>query len=887
MKHAYMLSAEEVLAELHTGAEGITEREAGQRLLHYGKNEITQKKKISKLKIFIEQFRSVLVGILLGATVLSFMIGEVADAVTIVAILILMALFGFFQEYKASKAIEALKKLTSLKARVVRGGTPKEIGAEELVPGDIIILSEGSKVPADARLIEARNLEVMEAALTGESTPVRKSVDALKEECEIAEQTNMVFSGTVVTKGSAKAVVVSTGMNTEIGKIASMLQEEDNEETPLQKKLSQLGKWLGAATIVVAVVVFLVGIAKGNNAREMFMNAIALAVAAVPEGLPAVVTISLALGVKRMIKRNALVRRLPSVETLGSTTVICTDKTGTLTHNQMTVKRIATVEGVAELTGEGYTPVGALLLKKGKVSKDALELLLKIGVLCNDAELVEEKTSQGKDEYKVIGDPTEAALLVSAEKLGMKKQNLESEFPRIDELPFDSRRKMMSTLHSSEEGTFIFTKGAPDIILDKCSRVLKKGREVPLTQKERKEILAAVEEMAKEALRVLGFAYKRTGKGSGKEKSRIEEKDEEGLVFVGLQAMMDPPRKDAIDAVAKCKDAGIRVIMITGDHKETAVAIAKKVGIEGKAITGKELDKESGLDSLLEEVGVFARVNPEHKLKIVEALKKRGHIVAMTGDGVNDAPALKKADIGVCVGSGTDVAKEASDMILVDDNFASIVSAVEEGRGIYDNIKKFVNFLLSSNFGEVLVLFLGGFMFQNLPLVAIHLLWINLVTDGLPAIALSVDPAAKNVMKRKPRNPEEHIISKNMTLNILAIGLLITVAVFLMYAAGSRESLEKGRTMAFTSLIVLEIARIQMIRRQYGLGLFTNKWLWMARATSIFLQLIVIYTPLRIFFKTVPLSLVDWVLIAATTLGMYFVGLVLSKIIVAATREID
>jgi|TARA_B100001971_G_C18260456_1_gene586300 Ca2+-transporting ATPase len=838
---------EEIFKELNTKKEGLTEKEAEARLKKYGYNEIKEAKKISPLKIFLQQFNSAVVYILIAALIISLFVGERIDAIVIGIILILNALFGFYQEYRAEKSIEALKKLASLKATVIRDGKEKEIDAKLLVSGDIIKLVEGDKVPADTRLFELANLQTQEAALTGESTPVKKELKVLAEKTLLADRINMTFSGTIVTAGKGKAIVTGTGMNSEIGKIAKMIQEVEPEKTPLQKKLNQLGRWLGVVTIIISIIVFLGGILTGGDLMEFFIVAVALAVAAIPEGLPAVVTIGLSIGSMRMIKRHALIRKLPSVETLGSTTVICSDKTGTLTKNEMTVKKIYTNGKVIDVTGSGYEKKGNFLFNKAKINTKEIELLLKIGALNNDASLTD---------GNLIGDPTEGSLIVSAAKANLKKEELEKKHKRVDEIPFSSERKIMTTLHNFNSEKIAFVKGAPEIVLKLCSSIYENGKIRKLTEAKKKEILQTNQEFANNALRVLGFAFKTV-----MSKDRIEK----NLTFVGLQGMIDPPRLEVKEAIRKCKKAGIKVVMITGDHEITAKAIGKEIGLEGKSLTGQQLEKIHGLDKIIEDIVIYARVNPEHKIKIVDALKKKGHIVAMTGDGVNDAPALKKADIGVGMGiTGTDVSKEASGMILTDDNFASIVNAVEEGRGIYDNIKKFVEYLLSSNLGEVLTLFIAIMLGFPLPLIAIMILWINLVTDGLPALALSVDPPDPNIMERKPRNPKEKIISNPIIVRMFIVGITMmigTLAIFKFYKP--ETDLIYAQTIAFSTLMFYQMFNVLNCRSElnslFKIGVFTNTKLWGAILISILLQILVIHTPLSTFFKTVPLTLMDWV----------------------------
>lgn len=837
----------------------------------YGPNEIKKQEGDPWWKLLLEQFNSPVIWILLGAVVVSLFIGEVVDALVIAIILVINAVLGFVQEFKTEKAIEALKKMAGLKAVVLRDGKELKIDSVDVVPGDVMILDTGEKVPADSRLIEAVNLETQEANLTGESTPVSKKVCDIDHDVGVADRVNMIFSSTIITRGHGKALVCNTGMETQIGRIAHMIQTTKTEQTPMQKQLAKLGKWLGLLTLVICGVVFLTGVLMHEGkVLDLFLASVALAVAAIPEGLPAVVTISLSLGVQRMIKRNALVRHLPSVETLGCTTVICSDKTGTLTHNQMTVKRIFTNNKDIIVEGAGYKP-------EGKFSADPkeLDMLLKIGALNNDAKLDREK-------FIIIGDPTEGCLITSALKAGLDKEELDKKHPRVDEIPFDSERKMMTTVHDIGGKRFAYVKGAPDILLGRCTHVWLNGRIAKLTPKDRKRILAQNENYAKSALRVLGFAFK------GIRKTDKKDSWEKNLVFVGLQAMIDPPREEVKDAIAKCRKAGIKVVMITGDLKATAEAIAGELGIEGKALTGTDLSKMSDeeLSRMVNDVAIYARVNPSHKMKIIHALKSKGHVVAMTGDGVNDAPAIKMADIGISMGiTGTDVAKEASEMILTDDNFTSIVNAVEEGRGIYDNIRKFVNYLLSCNMGEVLVIFIGALLGLPLPLIAVQLLWVNLVTDGLPAVALGVDPVAKDAMERPPRRIKDKIMSTGMSLNIFSTGALICIATLIVYYVGLQQSVELGRTMAFTILVLLEMARVQMIRSAYKISMFSNGWLISAVLLSFGLQMLVVYTPLRVFFKTIPLGLVPWAWMAGALVLVFVVGSIAGRLIRHITKE--
>ncbi len=859
----YRKDAGKILSELKTSENGLSESEARKRLLRFGPNLLKEKKGFSKIKLLLSQFRSLLVIILIIAVIISVLIGHAVDAIVILIIVIFNAVFGFFQEYKAEKAMQALKKLTSPVARVIRHGSVKEIPARNLVPGDIIILSEGDKVPADARVIESVSLRIDESSLTGESVTVSKSIDAIAKESPISERKNMAWLGTVVTYGRGKAVIISTGMATEMGKIAKEIQVEE-EETPLQGRLSTFGKQMGIIILVICAIVTIVGIMRGSEPLGMFITGIALAVAAIPEGLPAVLTITLALGMQRMAKKRAIVRRLPAVETLGCATIICSDKTGTLTKNEMTVERIYYSGKMIEVTGTGYEPEGSFLLNKKKISplKDfGLSMLLKTSALCNNASL-------SQDRKGIIGDPTEGALLVAAEKAGFNQEKLKKQNLNALEIPFSSERKMMTTLHKIQGGYTAFIKGAPEVLLDLCTHTIEDSRKKPLTPMKKKKILDANNRMGEDALRVLAFAYREF-------RSRPEETGiEKNLVFLGMAGMIDPPREEVKHSIKICGDAGIKTVMVTGDNQVTAAAIAKQLGMfrEGdKILTGLELEKlpQKELEKDVESIRIYARVSPIHKVRILDALRKNGHIVAMTGDGVNDAPALKRADIGIAMGiKGTDVAKEASDMILEDDNFSTIVVAVEEGRAIFDNIRKFIQYLLSSNLGEVLVIFIamligftdpatGAFI---LPLTAVQLLWINLLTDGPPALALGMDPPSPGIMKRKPRNTKENILSRDMLADILIIGIVICIGTLFIFSINLSEGVPKAMTAAFTIIVMFEMVRIQSVRMKYKIGLFSNMKLIYAMIISISMQVLVVYVPfLQQAFGTVALGLLDWI----------------------------
>jgi len=874
----HSLDIKEVLKKLDSNIVGLSEREASARLKKYGFNELAKKKRLTALKIFLGQFKSLMVLILLFAVIVSFLVGEYRDAIVIFLIIILNGILGFFQEFKAEKAVESLKKLTTPKAIVVRNGKEKEIPAKELVPGDIILLNEGDKIPADARLISLSSLKVDESILTGESIEVFKKIRILPENVGLADRKNMVYMGTLVTFGHAKAVVTETGMFTNIGKITKMVQETEVQQTPLEREMETLTKWLAVVIVFLSVIIFIIGAIFEGNVFEMFLTAISLAVSAIPEGLPAIITVTLALGVQRMAKKNAIVRRLSAAQTLGSTTVICSDKTGTLTKNEMTVTKVFFNNKLIDVTGNGYVPEGEFLHKKRKVSVKELIPLLRIGSLCNNALL--ERTD---NEWKIIGDHTEGALVVLSAKAGVGKDDFLKNYKFVTELPFSSSRKMMSVIYKHDSGeTFCFTKGAPEKVLERCTYYYLNGKIYKLNKKVNQKILDVTDDLADNALRVLLLAYRKLPENIKKADKTIE-KD---LVFVGLVGMHDPPRKEVARALRICRNAGIRVMMITGDHESTAKAIAKEVGLvvgDVVLMNGQELDDIS--DDLLykkvRDISVFARVSPEHKVKILRALKANNEIVAMTGDGVNDAPALKNADIGVAMGwKGTDVARESSDMILLDDNFATLVDAVREGRTIYANIKKFVRYLLSANFDELAVVGLTALMNLPLPFLPIQILWLNLVTDGFPALALGVDPPEKGIMQQPPEDPEQGILRTVLPISIF-IGFLAFIATLVMYFWGLKDNIVLARTLAFTVSLIFELFMVFSIRSQsrsaFKEGFFTNKRLVGAVVLSFALQLCVIYLPFfQPIFGTVPLSLLHWLAIFGIC-GVSFVIMELSK----------
>jgi Ca2+-transporting ATPase len=872
--HAYPVRR--VLEELRSGSGGLTEPEARARLAIHGPNRLQEKAKESVLLLFARQFTDLLIVILAIAAVISGILGEWLDAAAIIAIIVLNGIIGFVQEYRAEKALEALKRMTAPVARVIRGGSDVVVDARDLVPGDVVLIMEGDRVPADARLLETVALEADEAPLTGESVPAPKDAGMI---CEAGETIhchgNMVFLGTVITRGRGKAVVTATGMSTELGKIARVVAEEPEEPTPLQLKLAYLGKQLSAAALAIVGVIFLVGLGRGFPVLGMFLIAVSLAVAAIPEGLPAVVTITLSLGVQRMAAKHAIIRRLPAVETLGAATVICTDKTGTLTMNEMTVRRVLVDGTFLRVTGEGYATRGdfiregdgALILPR---EAPGLSALLEIGVLCNNSGLTVDGET-GK--VGILGDPTEGALLVLAGKAGFGRENLVAAHPFIREIPFDSARKMMTVVRVSGGRRRAYVKGAPEVLLARCTRIFRDNAERDLDSPVREDLLSATGEMASGSLRVLGFAYRDLPTGEIPD-GRLEQ----DLVFTGLAGMMDPPRPEAKPAIRACREAGIRVVMITGDNPVTAGAVARELDLgPGGIMTGAELNRVTGdgLRDLVSQVGIYARVSPEHKLRIVDALKARGEIVAMTGDGVNDAPAIRRADIGVAMGiTGTEVAKEASDLVITDDNFASIERAVEEGRVIYANILRAVKYLISCNIGELIAIFVAIMAGFASPLTPLQILWMNIVTDSPPALALAMNPPDPDVMKRPPQDPAEKIVTPSKAVGMVAVGLLmaaVTLAVFVGYRSPG-AALTAG-TMAFSVIILFQkffalAASGSGDAPVLGTGLFRNRWLWAAFLFGIASQfLITAWGPAQVIFDTVPLDPLEWgiVLLAAST----------------------
>ncbi len=872
MADYYRLSVEKVLNELTCNLNGLSEEETKKRLKKFGLNELKEKKKINALILFLNQFKSALIYVLIAAGIINLFIGELDGAILVAIIVVVNAFIGFYQESKAEKALEALKKLTISNATVIRNGVEELVDSKHLVPGDIILVEEGEIVAADARIIEAINLRVDEAVLTGESTPVGKIAEVIeKEKIPIAEQKNILFAGTTIVKGRGKAIVIATGQFTEFGKIAESLQSIEETKTPLVEKMDKLGTFLAKIAVVLIIIIFLLGMLAGSELIKMFLIAIGLAVAAIPEGLPAVVTIALALGTQAMARGNAVIRKLAAVETLGSTTVICSDKTGTITKNELMVQKVFDNFKEFNVSGEGYNLQGEISLNQEKIltpSKE-LELISKISVLCNNAHI-------GETKKELIGDPTEIALLVLGKKLGFTKENLKEEF--LDELEFDSNRKMMSVEFNAKGKHFLYSKGSAEAILERSTFFMENGKQKKLDKKKLNEFLEKNNELASKGLRVLGFAFKER-----KEKGKLELRDEKDLIFVGLVGMIDSPHKESLEAIALCRKAGIQVKMVTGDHLLTAIAIAKQiklieenVDLKKVAIEGKELDKlsEEELAKKINELSVFARVSPEHKVKIINALRKQNNnVIAMTGDGVNDAPALKNADIGVVMGiKGTDVAKQVADMVLLDDNFSTIVKAVREGRKIYSNIKNSVKYLLSANFGEILTISIAQIisiafgLHIGLPLGFMQLLWINLVTDLFPALALSKEEISDKVMEEKPRNPKEDLLH-GIFGQILIIAIIVSIVTLLAFAIGLKEGgLILGQTMALTTMILFELIFVFNCRGEnttlFNKPFYANKWLVLAVIISFIAHLIVLNVPLlQKFFEVTNLNLIQWIIV--------------------------
>ena len=873
----HTLSAEVTFQRLGSSPQGLSGEEAARRLAEFGPNTLREAKGTPAWKMLLAQFTSLLIIILLIAAAVSAFLGEIIDAAVISAIVAISAGVGFLQEWRAEQAIAALKRMAAPQADVIRAGEHVRIPSVEVVPGDVLVLQTGDRIPADCRIFEAVSLKVEEAALTGESAPVRKTTPALpRPEVGLGDRVNLGYMATVITYGRGRGVAVATGMATEFGRIAKLIQEQPAEKTPLEARLDTIGRGLALIALVACAGGAGLGIAKGYPVLDMFLWGVSLAVAAVPEALPAVVTGALAIGANRMAKRHAVVKRLPAVETLGGTTVICTDKTGTLTRNEMTVRRAWAAGSLYTVSGTGYAPEGGFEVEGRKVnaqSEPALRLLAEVGLNCNDASLTREGAA-----WKLAGDPTEGALLAAAYKAGLKEK-----CARVAEAPFESERKLMSVVCATPDGYVTYTKGAPEAVLACCTHILWEGEERVLTEADRAHVHAVAEGFAAEALRVLGFASRRTETAPADSPNDIEQ----GLTFIGLQAMIDPPREEAKEAIARCGAAGIKVVMVTGDHRSTATAIAAELGLlQGgrEVVNGEELDRmsEAELDERVEDIGVYARVSPEHKLRIVNAFKKRGEVVAMTGDGVNDAPALKRADIGVAMGiTGTDVTKEAGDMILTDDNFATIVAAVEEGRAIYDNIKKYLVFLLSCNLAEIIVLVGAFFLGLPLPLIALQILWVNLTTDGLPALALGVDPPDPGIMNRPPRRQEEAVFDRRVIVLIGVIAAWISAVLLPLFAyylaanpsgaTGSEAILVEAQTVVFAALILFELFNAYNCRSErfsmFRMGPLRNRWLNLAVVASGAMMLVVIQVPaLDELFHTAMLSGWEWGVVVGLSL---------------------
>jgi len=868
----YTFSTEEIRQKLGTGPSGLSTEEVEERLQRYGENVLREEVRETRLQVFLRQFKSVLIVILIIAAAISFFVGAYLDATAILIIVFLNALLGFSQEWQAGEAIEALKKMLVQHAVVIRDGRQEKIDASGIVPGDLVLLEMGEKVPADLVILEATSLEVDEAPLTGESSPVDKDPGVLPSGTDLAERSNMAFSGTTVVNGRGQGVVVATGMETEFGRIAGLSQQVKAEPTPLARQMDRLGRDLGLIAIAIAVIAVAVGLLQQREFLEMFLIGVSLAVAVIPEGLPAVVTLTLALGIKTMMRKNCLIRNLPASETLGAVSVVCTDKTGTLTRNEMAVVRVRTPECEVAVTGAGYAPEGEFLVGEKTIDpleKPGLRQFLRTVLLCNHATF-----SLTEGGWRILGTPTEGALVVAAVKAGLSREDVPE---AAEEFSFNSTRKRMTIIYREEKGDVAHVKGAPEVLLSRSSRVLLEGSVVPLTEETRDSLLAEIDAYASGGLRVLGAACRPLPAGI----EWTEDVVEEDLVFLGFAGIVDPPRPEAAEAIQLCKSAGIDVIMITGDNPLTAYAIAQNLGLSSEgALTGADLEAltDDELEARLRTTKVLSRVTAEHKLRVIDILSRKKAVIAMTGDGVNDAPALKKASIGIAMGiKGTDVAKESSDMVLVDDNFASIVAGVEEGRREYDNIARFTRYLLSSNVGELVAIVGGLLLGLPLVLIPIQILWINLVTDGLTAIALGLEPAEQDVMQRRPRDPGESILTRNAYLVILTLGVWLGLLTLYVFSGLYEVDIERARTMAFTGLVIFELYNVLNFRSfrfpLHRIGFFTNPTLLLAILGTLALQALVVYVPiLQVFLGTAPLALADWALLALLGLPILLVG---------------
>jgi P-type Ca2+ transporter type 2C len=905
---------EDVYTALDTSDRGLDPAEARERLEREGPNEIEAEEGISPLRIFIEQYKPALIWVLIVAAAVMVFVGHTIDAAVIAGVIVFITVFGFFQDYRAEQSIQALKEMSTTYALVRRGGEKTEIDAANVVPGDVIFVESGDIVPADARIVEESNLSVDEAALTGESVGVSKKVGEVDEDTSLAERENMLYKDTVVERGSGMAVVVETGPTSEIGQIATALGEAEDRDTPFQAEMDRLGKLIALGVIGIVSIIALTELVIGDTPPlQVFLTTVGIAVSAVPEGLPAVVTLSLALGARRMAEKNALVRRLPIVEALGSVDVICTDKTGTLTEEEMTVQRIVANRETYEVTGSGYDVEGEFLLDAEPVDEERIAEVLRCGMLCNNVD-VGTRERDGDDaedtaadarvgERTYLGDSTEIALFVAAQKAGFDHDKLDEEYPRIGEVDFTSARKRMTTVHETPDGeTVAYMKGAPETVIERCDRELVDGEIVDLSDERRRELEAQNESFAEDALRVMGFAYRPDVPES---RARNPDEDvEQEMVFLGLQGMLDPPRPEVPDALAGCLDAGISIVMITGDNAVTARAVGEEVGLRSATVvTGPELEEMSDeeLREVVDDVDIFARTSPDHKTRILQTLQSKGHTVAMTGDGVNDAPAVKNADVGIAMGiRGTDVTEQASDIVLLDDNFATIRDAVRGGRRIFDNVRKFVNYLLSGNGGEVTMIFTGTLAGLGLVITPIQVLWINVVTDGIPALTMGVDPAAEDVMERDPRPPDEGVITERIVASIVGIAIFMTICLLplftlnfygelipgydvtgalLGWSPGYEVGRELAQTMVFTGFVVFEIVRIQAIRYRYGLGLFSNNWLVAAVGIAFTLQLLVLYTSTgQLLFDVEPLALVHWAQIGVAAVAFAILMTIFAKV---------
>ncbi|MCU4975819.1 cation-translocating P-type ATPase [Halobacteria archaeon AArc-m2/3/4] len=893
---------DDLYEELETSEQGLETDDARGRLERYGPNEIEAEEGVSPWRILLEQYTSALIWVLIVAAAVMAVVGHTIDAAVIGGIVVFITLFGFVQDYRAEQSIAALEELSTTHALVRRDGQKVEIDARNVVPGDVIFVESGDIVPADARIVEESNVRVDEAALTGESAGVSKEGGTVDAATSLAERTNMLYKDTVVERGSGTAVVVGTGAETEIGNIASALEAAEDRETPFQTEMDRLGKIIAAGVVGIVAVIAITELAVGETPPlQVFLTAVGVAVSAVPEGLPAVVTLSLALGARRMAEKNALVRRLPIVEALGSVDVICTDKTGTLTEEEMTVQRIVAGRETYEVTGTGYDTDGEFRRNGESVDSERVAEILRCGMLCNNVDIGTREADGETDpsERTYLGDPTEIALFVAAQKAGFDHEELDEAYPRIGEVDFTSARKRMTTLHRTPDGdgngagggdgdengeTIAYMKGAPETVLERCRRELVDGELVELTDDRRAELEAKTEAFAEDALRVMGFAYR---PDAPREATEALETD---MVFLGLQGMLDPPRPEVPGAIDACLSAGINIVMITGDNAVTARAVGEEIGLRStRVVTGPELEElgDEELADIVDDVDIFARTSPDHKTRILQMLQKKGHTVAMTGDGVNDAPAVKNADVGVAMGiRGTDVTEQASDIVLLDDNFATIRDAVHGGRRIFDNVRKFVNYLLSGNGGEVTMIFTGSMAGLGLVITPIQILWINVVTDGAPALSMGVDPAADDIMERDPRPRDEGVITTRIVTSIVGIALFMTVCLLPLFTlnftgrvipgydlTGSlfgwepayEPSRELAQTMVFTGFVVMEIVRIQAVRLRYGLGIFSNRWLVLAVVVAIALHLLVLYTPTgQLLFDVEPLGVVHWAQIAVS-----------------------